>query len=163
MYKIGNQDSDVSFPYCSAHTVIDSHLKQSAVFSSDQSDSRQVNKDAACQNVLKLAEETRALTKEDRNRRLHLVIVDWQAALKHCEFSEKKIDRESTKRMEILAQVAEIIVEMIVERSKPAKQAKKYERFTTTLTGARKACPTFGKMAQRYELLGWICCSTYNI
>lgn len=137
----------------SAQTAIDIHVKQSAVFSNDQSDSRQVNRDAACDNVLKLAEETLTLTKEDRNRRLHLVIVDWQAALKHCEFSEKKIDRESTKRMEILAQVAEIIVEMIVERSKPAKQAKKYERFTTALTGARKASPTFGKMAQRYAAL----------
>lgn len=116
-----------------------------------------MNQDVACENVLKLAQETRALTKEDPNRRLHLVIVDWQAALKHCGISDKKIDKESTKRMDILAQVAGIIVEMIVERSKPAKQAKKYERFATALTGARKACITFGKMAQRYAHFNLIC------
>lgn len=104
--------------------------------------------DLICQNVLLLALEVQDLSRDDQYRRINRVIADWETALEHCATHQG----ETIDRIEVLSQVAEVIVKIILRpKQMPQRLAKKYKRFINAFKTKRQDCSTFSRLTQRCD------------
>lgn len=123
------------------------HVKGSCFFTVDKSTGTlNKNLDAICQDSLSLAESVQALSINEQYVQIKLVTKRLQVVLDHCAFTDKSArDSVTNVRMEILAQVFEIITTIITTFRNPSKQSF---RFANVFIAVKKSCSAFRSMTK---------------